>query len=68
MFIRNSQILAIQKSSKIKTGEFTMCEKCCNKCGSKELYIKEKEIEQDCIAQIVEYGLNGFQKMRKEYL
>lgn len=45
-----------------------MCEKCCNKCGSKELYIKEKEIEQDCIAQIVEHGLNGFQKMRKEYL
>ena len=42
MFIRNSQILAIQKSRKIKTEEFTMREKCCNKCGSKELYIKEK--------------------------
>lgn len=46
-----------------------MYQRCYNKCGSIDLYIKEKkETKQDYIVQIVEHGLNGYQKMKKEYL
>ena len=45
-----------------------MYQKCCNKCGNIDLYIKEKGNQQDYIAHFVEHGLNGCQKMKKEHL